>query len=273
MKKMSLLFLLMTTLLQTEVLSQRGNFSAYSHKPDKEYFKSYLTVSKRLVSFPKRWNGKQWAASGAIIAGGVAIYAFDNEIRTFFQSNKSSSADLASRYFFEPWGSGVYPVALFGGIYIYGLASKDQQAQRLALGAAQAFVISGITVEILKHLTHRHRPYQDVPANPRLWEGPFKGFEHTSFPSGHTITVFSLASFVSSVYNDKPWVGILSYSIAGGVGLQRIYDDKHWASDVFIAAALGYGIGKAVYFVFNSNPNFSMGISGAGGLSLVYHIK
>ena len=41
-------------------------------------------------------------------------------------------------------------------------------------------------------------------------------------------------------------VSLLSYGLAGLAGLSRIYDNKHWASDVFLGAALGTVIGKAV---------------------------
>ena len=38
----------------------------------------------------------------------------------------------------------------------------------------------------------------------------------------------------------------LAYGLAAGVGWARIYEDKHWLSDVVISAALGTAIGKAV---------------------------
>jgi membrane-associated phospholipid phosphatase len=41
-------------------------------------------------------------------------------------------------------------------------------------------------------------------------------------------------------------VSILAYGIAGAAGLARIYEDKHWTSDVFLGAALGTAVGKAV---------------------------
>jgi len=53
-----------------------------------------------------------------------------------------------------------------------------------------------------------------------------------------------VATVFASVYKDKPWVGVLSYGIATGVALSRLNDDKHWASDVFIGAALGFAGGK-----------------------------
>lgn len=260
-------------LIHSSLFCQSNSFPNYSYKPDKQYFKSYLKASKRVITFPARWNKNQWIAAGAVIAGGVIIYAFDDEIRTFFQNNQSNTGNFSSKYVFEPWGSGLYPAAVVGSYYIYGLAAKNKKSRQIALGATQAFIISGISVEILKHLTHRHRPYQDIPSNSRMWEGPFKGFEYTSFPSGHTITAFTMASFFSSVYKDKLWVSLLSYSLASGAGLQRIYADNHWASDVLIGAALGYAIGKSVYYILNKNSNLTVGITNYGGISLVYHIK
>jgi len=265
--------ILLAILIQSTLFCQSNSFSNYSYKPDKQYFKSYLEVSKRVVTAPARWNKNQWITAGSVIAGGIVLYTFDDEIRTFFQNNHSNTGDFASKYVFEPLGSGLYPAVLIGSYYLYGLTAKNIKSRQIALGATQAFVISGISVQILKHLTHRHRPYQDIPANSRKWEGPFKGFEYTSFPSGHTIAAFSLASFFSSVYKEKMWVSILSYSLAAGVAMQRIYDDKHWASDVFIGAALGFAIGKSVYFIVNKNSNFTIGITDYGGISMVYHIK
>jgi len=73
-----------------------------------------------------------------------------------------------------------------------------------------------------------------------------------------------------SVYKDEPWVGILSYSIATGVGLSRIYDNKHWSSDVMIGAALGFAIGKTAYHVMEGNKNMSMCVTD-NGIGLAYN--
>ena len=46
--------------------------------------------------------------------------------------------------------------------------------------------------------------------------------------------------------HDSPSVGVAAYSIASLVGLQRIYADRHWASDVLVGAAIGTVVGKSV---------------------------
>ena len=54
----------------------------------------------------------------------------------------------------------------------------------------------------------------------------------------------------ASEHFPHPAVSLLSYGVASFAGLSRIYDDKHWGSDVFIGAALGAAVGK---FVANVN--------------------
>jgi membrane-associated phospholipid phosphatase len=67
----------------------------------------------------------------------------------------------------------------------------------------------------------------------------------TSFPSGHTVSAFSVASVYAYSY-DSLAVKATAYGLASLVALQRVYADKHWASDVFFGAALGTAVGKMV---------------------------
>jgi membrane-associated phospholipid phosphatase len=49
--------------------------------------------------------------------------------------------------------------------------------------------------------------------------------------------------------------------------LSRVYADKHWASDVFAGAVIGY-LGAQV--TLNSTPRFGFTVSGDEGLCLVW---
>lgn len=253
--------------------AQSDLFPSYPIKPNKDYFKSYWTVTKKIPTGPARWKTAEWIAFSGILAGGTVIYLFDDQIREWMQRNPSQAKDNVSAYFFEPWGSGLYPAVLLGGFYAYGLAAKKTLPRKVAMAGVQAFIMTGIATVVIKQLTHRHRPYQDDTPNPRLWEGPIADWHYNSFPSGHTSTAFALATLFSSVYRDKIWVGILSYGIATGVAWSRMYDNQHWPSDVFIGAALGFAIGKTVYHVMQGNSDLSLGISSTGGIALVYHLN
>ena len=41
-------------------------------------------------------------------------------------------------------------------------------------------------------------------------------------------------------------IAVMVYSLASSVALQRVYADKHWASDVLAGAALGTAVGRWV---------------------------
>lgn len=268
-----MVLILVANILIANLFSQTTDFTNYSYKPDKRYFKSYWTVTKKIATGPFQWKKKEWLIAGSVTAVGITLYIFDDKIRQIFQKNQSNNLDFASKYIFEPWGSGLYPAALFGGFYIYGLAANNNKARQVALGGTQAFVMAAVSSQLLKHIFHRHRPSQNNPPNPYLWEGPFRGWDYTAFPSGHTTAAFAIASMMSKIYKDKLWVGILSYGLATGVGLSRIYDNVHWPSDVLIGAALGYAIGQTVYNIMSNDSKISMGVSDTGGIAISYKIE
>ena len=67
---------------------------------------------------------------------------------------------------------------------------------------------------------------------------------HGSFPSGHTIAAFSVATVISRRYPKHRWLPYVAYGLAGVVGFSRVSLSSHFASDVFVGAALGYSISR-----------------------------
>lgn len=68
------------------------------------------------------------------------------------------------------------------------------------------------------------------------------GSSNHSLPSGHTAEAFANAEFLRMyVGKEQPWVAVLGYLIAAGTGYLRIYNNRHWFSDVVAGAAIGYG--------------------------------
>lgn len=109
---------------------------------------------------------------------------------------------------------------------------------------------------VFKTLSGRQRPiYYDPNSNepePRF-HGPFQsGVDvngnkiNSSFPSGHTAAAFSAATVYAMEYKDRPIVPIIAYSAASLIGLSRITENKHWATDVLAGAVLGYFCGRQV---------------------------
>jgi membrane-associated phospholipid phosphatase len=65
-----------------------------------------------------------------------------------------------------------------------------------------------------------------------------------SFPSGHTIAAFSIATVIARRYPHQRWVPYVAYGLAGMVGFSRLTLLSHFPSDVFVGGALGYAIGR-----------------------------
>lgn len=63
------------------------------------------------------------------------------------------------------------------------------------------------------------------------------GSGYDSFPSGHSGKVFLGAELVRMEFGNG-W-GAAAYSVAGVTAFMRIWNDKHWLSDVVAGAALG----------------------------------
>jgi hypothetical protein len=47
-------------------------------------------------------------------------------------------------------------------------------------------------------------------------------------------------------YKNHPIIPIITYSAATLIGLSRITENKHWATDVLVGAGLGYLTGRQV---------------------------
>jgi len=258
---------------QTSPLFCQNDTTENKVRFDKDYVVSYWSDTKQIVASPFHWKARQWSTFAGVVGVTAIVYFYDEEIYNFFQKNNSETSENLTKYAIEPWGSGLYTIPLLGIIYLTG--HNNNRHKKVALTGLKAFLLTGGATVVAKHLFHRHRPYQDEPPNPKLWEGPLEwGGQYTSFPSGHTSTAFAVASVLTSGYKDKLWVGITSYSVATLVGLSRIHDGDHWASDVLAGAALGTFIGTTLSRLnFNNIDINPTALNGGYGMRVVYYLR
>lgn len=206
------------------------------------FFGETLGSAGRVVSAPARIGKKDLPVIGALAAGGLAVYSLDGQIRhAFLRSRSGLNDDISGSA--EKLGDGAYDaaiVAAYGGL---GLLLKDVRMQDTSLLAAESFIAANAAGTLLKYSAGRARPYTH-DGKRRFTPFKFKT-ARTSFPSGHTVSAFSVAS-VFAARSESAAVKILAYSLASGVALQRVYADKHWASDVFAGAAIGTAVGRWV---------------------------
>ncbi len=192
-----------------------------------------------ILTSPLRWDTRDWLIfAGVGLATGGLMFA-DKEIRNSVQKNRSSATDTLSDIL-QPFETAV-PAALVTGMYVAGHALDRPDLKAASADALEASLISlGVFATPMKFLSGRSRP--DKNQGPAHYD-PFN--LGSSLPSFTTVGAFSVASVLSEHF-PHPAVSILAYGLAGAAGLTRIYDDKHWASDVLLGAAIGTAVGKAV---------------------------
>jgi PAP2 superfamily len=122
------------------------------------------------------------------------------------------------------------PYAGLSALLLAHVPARDAHTRTVMWVTAKAAITTGILVQTLKTVTARERP---------------DGSARTSFPSGHTAQAFLGAALLDDEFRESaPWVGPAAYTVASGVGVLRMYNNRHWQSDVFAGAALGLAIGK-----------------------------
>jgi len=185
-------------------------------------------------------------ATGLLIANDESIYRGFKNYRDNHGWVRAVSPVITKMGSWGAWGTA-------GAFLAVGLIAGDKKSTETAVLAANAMLQSELLVGFLKGLFGRQRP--EAAGGVDHWSGPagfFKMYEkgklglYDSFPSGHAITAFTLATVLAMQYRETVWVPILSYTVAGGVGLSRVTESKHWLSDVLVGGVLGCLVGRLV---------------------------
>jgi membrane-associated phospholipid phosphatase len=133
-------------------------------------------------------------------------------------------------------------------LYAVGLARGNAKMQRTALLAGEAVLDAEIVTTVLKDIDRRLRPVTFTPHS-NYWDSWFESKGsllrgNGSFPSGHAIAAFSIATVIAHRYRTQRWVPYAAYGMASLVGFSRLASSSHFMSDVFMGAVLGYSISR-----------------------------
>ena len=174
------------------------------------------------------WNATVLTATGVLIA---------NDESVAYQVSPSwhqTSTDIANAC---TYGT----AAVAGGIYLTGLFTHDEHAQRTGVLSAEAAIDSFLLYGSMKLIFNRDRPYMGTG------EGKFfaGNFSSGSFPSGHATFAWTLASVIAHEYPRWP-VQLAMYGMATAVSTTRVTGGQHFPSDVFFGSTMGFLVGRYV---------------------------
>jgi membrane-associated phospholipid phosphatase len=175
-----------------------------------------------------------WIGFGGATA---ALVATDHRTSKLLENSKGQVS----------WGNNISKIGatytlipLVAGFYGFGVFTDDPKAREVGVLGAEAMVDSLIVVSVLKPIAGRNRP------NTVDDKGAF--FDRgASFPSGHAIEVWSLASVISYEYGHTKIVPIVACALAGVVSAARFTAQQHFASDIVAGGAMGWFIGRYVW--------------------------
>jgi len=192
---------------------------------EKDIFTSPLHVNHH--------NALEWLVPIAITGG---LIVGDRRIAGLLENSRGQVA----------WGGRISNIGasytlipIVASSYVYGAWRDNAQAREIGVLGTETLVDSLIVVEVLKEIFRRDRPDDKHPGD--FWAGG------SSFPSGHAMESWSIASLLDHEFEHKKIVGITAYTLAGIVSAARIAARKHFASDVVAGGTMGWFIGRHVF--------------------------
>ena len=184
-----------------------------------------------------------WLGAALLIAG-IPALAFDRRVANYFRYNLLPGSLLAFLIKTTDGAKGGPWIIAIGCLYLatqlwrylFGETTETQFANDIALALLVSLIAGSIILHTIKLFLGRRRPRDD-------FEHGLYGFvffqwhlQHNSFPSGHALTIFCVATWASAVL---PAFTPLWFVIASYFGMTRVTLAVHFLSDVMIGAAIG----------------------------------
>jgi membrane-associated phospholipid phosphatase len=166
---------------------------------------------------------------GLVSLGNNAVRTLDYTTKAELQEDHPLFAYHADNYLQYA------PIAAVYALNLAGVKGKHSITDQTALYIL-SFGIMGISTTGIKHVADRNRP---------------DGSNNYSFPSGHTASAFAAAELLNQEYrNVSPWISYAGYTVATLTGALRMYNNRHWLSDVVAGAGVGIASTKIAYLIY-----------------------
>jgi hypothetical protein len=201
--------------------------------------KIFLDDGLSFYTLPFRFSAKDWLYTLAAAGAEGGLMTIDDDVKksvTGVNGNSSSDVWTIGKNYGEIKYAGTASVLL----YAAGLFTRENELRITGRMLIQSLIYSGIITTGIKFVTGRSRPYTTDNQFQFNW---FETNEDMlSFPSGHTSVAFAVSAVLAERINTW-WARVGFYSLAAATAYSRIYDNKHWLSDVVLGGIVGFASG------------------------------
>lgn len=233
-------------------------------------FSQSNSVHDSIPTLRKTNNYKALIIPSLFICYGIVSLESDHLKTLNYDTKEELAEHIDKRFTIDDFSQYAPAVAVYG-LNTAGIQGKNNLKDRSII-LATSYLILSTSVLTLKSVTKIERP---------------DGSANNSFPSGHTANAFAGAEFLYQEYKDvNIWYGISGYAVATTTGFFRMYNQRHWFSDVVMGAGIGILSTKIAYWlhpfitekIFKSNTKTTTMITPfyngrQGGLGLVININ
>jgi membrane-associated phospholipid phosphatase len=197
-----------------------------------------------------RAERRDWLGMAAVGAGFGALLAVDDQVDHWIVEHPRSVIVRAASPFREshrelarlPTARRLIPVS--AALVAIGMATDNPAMSEAGYGCLTGWALSS---------TLRYATYAGVSRErPGAADGDQFGFHvpggtwnQHSFFAGHTANSFACVTFWSERFH----LGVAEpalYAVATGISLARMADRRHWASDTFLGAVVGYATARTI---------------------------
>lgn len=216
-------------------------FINLSFAQNKYNFHQFVNEGGDYFTAPLDWEGRDFLFLGIAAGATIGAMQFDNDIKEYTQRNRPESSPipiLAGRYYGEP----IVATLLSSYLIIQGNSTGNRVNKKMGFEIAQSVFYAFATTQLLKFVLGRERPAK-TDNNTSFTGLKLLDNDFWSMPSGHTTTAFALSTILFE-NTDSDILKVLSFAPALLTAYSRVYENRHWVSDVVLGGIIGFATAK-----------------------------
>lgn len=213
-----------------------------------------IEESSDIVTTPFQIRNANFLVTLGVIGATALTYSFDENIQHKLQPRRNNgvkkAADAAAMA-----GDPFLHLGLAALVYSTAIATDSPKWKETGEMMGEALILADASTLIIKQTVGRGRP--NTASSKHDFKPLAFASDYDSFSSMHTASSFALASVLAST-SESAALRFFYYTAATFVGFSRMYQNKHWASDIVLGAALGELSGQIVTRYHTTNTKIAV---------------